>query len=45
MTGEEGRGNTKPHFYADDGLVASTDPEWLQGMFYNLTGIFDRVGL
>ena len=29
----------------DYGLVASTDPEWLQGVFYNLTGLLDRVGL
>ena len=32
-------------FYADDGLVAWTDPVWLQGPFDTLTGLFDRVGL
>ena len=31
--------------YAQDGLVASTDPEWLQGAFNALTRLFDRVGL
>ena len=29
----------------DDGLVASTDPEWIQGAFDTLTGLFDRVEL
>ena len=28
-------------FYAEDGVVASTDPGWL----LLLTGLFDRVGL
>ena len=32
-------------FYADDGVVASTDPGWLQLAFDLLTGIFDWVGL
>ena len=32
-------------FYADDRLVASTNPGWLQSEFYTLTGIFGRVGL
>ena len=32
-------------FYADNGMVESTDPGWLQSAFYMLTGIFDRVGL
>ena len=32
-------------FYADIGLVASTDPGWHQSAFETLTGIFDRVGL
>ena len=31
--------------YADGGMVAFTDPVWLQTMFDTLTGIFDRVGL
>ena len=32
-------------FYADDGMVASLDPRWLQGEFSTLVGLFDRVGL
>ena len=32
-------------FYADNGMVESTDPEWLHTTFYTLTGIFYRVGL
>ena len=31
-------------FYADDGLVASTKPVWLQVVFGTLTGLLDRVG-
>ena len=31
-------------FYADYGMVASTDPRWLQLAFTMLTGLFDRVG-
>ena len=31
--------------YADDGMVASSDPQWLQGSFNTLVGLFDRVGL
>ena len=29
----------------DDGLVASTNPGWMQYVFDTLIGIFDRVGL
>ena len=32
-------------FYADDGLIASTEPVWLQGELKTLTVFFDRVGL
>ena len=32
-------------FYADDGMVVSSDPAWLQGAFTALVAIFDRVGL
>ena len=32
-------------FYADDGMVALSDPAWLQGAFNALLGLFDRVGL
>ena len=32
-------------FYADDGMVSSSDPRWLQGAFNTLVSLFDRVGL
>ena len=32
-------------YYADDGMVGATDPQWLQGAFSALVAIFDRVGL
>ena len=32
-------------FYADNGVVASPDPVWLQTAFNTPTGIFERVGL
>ena len=32
-------------FYAEDGMVASSDPKWLQGEFSTLVGLFNRVGL
>ena len=32
-------------FYADNGMVVSSDPAWLQGAFSSLVAIFDRVGL
>ena len=32
-------------FYADDGMVASSDPCWLQGAFNTLVSLFDSVGL
>ena len=32
-------------FYADNGMVASSDPRWLQGDFNTLVSQFDRVGL
>ena len=45
-TSEEGINDTAvPFFYADDGLVASTDPAWLQVSFNNLNMIFERVRL
>ena len=31
--------------YADDGMVASSDPRWLQWAFDARVGLFDRVGL
>ena len=32
-------------FYADDGMVASSDPRWIQGAFSTLFGLFGRVDL
>ena len=32
-------------FYSDDGMLASSDPRWLQWAFTQLLGLFDRVGL
>ena len=43
-TGREGRHRSEV-FYADDGMVVSSDPAWLQGAFSALVAIFDRVGL
>ena len=42
-----GKGGATPwhFFYADYDLVALTDPDWLQGVFNTLTGLFDRVEL
>ena len=31
--------------YAGDGMVASSEPRWLQGAFNTLVGLFDRVSL
>ena len=42
--GREGR-HQAALFYADDGLVASSDPRWLQWAFNTLVGLFDHVGL
>ena len=42
--GQEGR-HQAALFYADDGMVASLDPVWLQGAYNTLVGLFDRVGL
>ena len=32
-------------FYADDGMIALSDPGWIQGEFGTLVGMFDRSGL
>ena len=32
-------------FYADDGMVASSDPLWLPWAFNALVGLFEHVGL
>ena len=42
--GQEGQ-HQAALFYADNGMVASSDPRWLQGEFNTLVGPFDRVGL
>ena len=42
--GQEGR-HQNYLFFADDGMVTLSDPRWLQGAFFTLTGLFDRVGL
>ena len=42
--GQEGR-HHNALFYADDGIVASSDPQLLQGVFSTLVSLFDRVGL
>ena len=47
--GKGGRGRDGRHqnslFYVDDGMLASSDPGWLQGVFRNLVGLFDWVGM
>ena len=43
-TGREGQ-HQSAVFYANDGMVVSSDPAWLQGAFNALVAIFDRVGL
>ena len=43
-TGREGQ-HQAALFYANNGMVVSSDPAWLQGAFTALVGIFDRVGL
>ena len=43
-SGQEG-GHQAVIFYADDGMVASSDPRWLQSAFNTLVGLFDSVGL
>ena len=43
-TVREGRHQSEV-FYADNGMVVSSDPTWLQGAFSALVAIFDRVGL
>ena len=42
--GKEGR-HQVDLFYTYDGMVDSYDPQWLQGDFNTLAGLFDRVGL
>ena len=42
--GQEGR-HQAALFYADNNMVASSDPVWIQGAFNALVGLFDRLGL
>ena len=42
--GQEGR-HQAALFYVEDGMVASSDPVWMQGAFKVLVGLFDRVVL
>ena len=42
--GREGR-HQAALFYTDDGMLASSDPQWIQWEFTQLVGLFDRVGL
>ena len=43
-SGKKGR-HQAALFYADDGMVALSEPCWLQDAFSTLVGIFNRVGL
>ena len=42
--GREGR-HQNSLFYADDGMIASSDPGWLQRAFRTLVGMFDLLSL
>ena len=42
--GQEGR-HQAALFCSDNGILALSDPVWLQGTFNALLGLFDRVGL
>ena len=42
--GQEGR-HQNDLLYADNNMVVSSDPRWLQGYFRTLVGLFDSVGL
>ena len=41
---QEGR-HKNALFYADDGMVAFPDTQWIQGYFSTLVSMFDRVGM
>ena len=45
--GERGRDSSHQAalFYADDGMVALSNPRWIQWSFTTLVGLFDREGL
>ena len=42
--GQEG-GHKNALFYADDGMAALSDPQWLQGELSTLVGLFNSVSL
>ena len=42
--GREGRHQANL-FYADDSMLVSSNPQWLQWAFTQLVGLFDSVGL
>ena len=42
--GQEGR-HQNALFYADGGMMVSSDPGWMQGEFITLVGLFDWVGM
>ena len=43
-TGRDGQ-HQSAVFYANNDMVVSSDPAWLQGTFNAVVAIFDRVGL
>ena len=42
--GQDGR-NQNAFFYAYGGMIALSDPGWLQGAFSTLVGLFDWMGM
>ena len=44
MIGQEGR-HQNTLFYTEDDMVASLEPQWLQGAFSPSVGLFYRLGL
>ena len=42
--GQEGK-HQNDLFYTDDDMVASSEPQWIQGAFSTLVGLLNRVGL
>ena len=47
--GQGGRGREGRHqnglFCADDGMIASSDPRYMLGIFITLVGMFNQVGI
>ena len=42
---EQGVRHQAALLYADDGMVALSEPRWIQGAFNTLVGLFYRLGL